>query len=217
MSGLFPLSERRCNLLEKNQAFEKAYGALYQSLRTGRFPPGTRIQAAALVGQLRISATPVREALSRLAGQGLLIDRPAIGYFVPPIDPIVLQHLYSLASMLALSACRNFKLDWPEHAAGQEYRGAGELLRVIAFLTPNTALQHVACYLDDQLARIMHAEITLFSEFDAAQGTLRDWLQTGNRRFCADNLRRFYARRINSVLDIAATASRLSQGPDNIF
>ena len=204
-------------MLEKNHAFEKAYAALYQNLRGGSFPPGARIQAADLVSQLRISATPVREALSRLAGQGMLIDRPAIGYFVPAIDPVDLQHCYSLASMLALSACRNFDLPWPEPSADQEYQTAGELLRTIAFLTPNTALQHVASYLDDRLARIAPTEVALFSQADASQGTLRDWLQTANRRLCADNIRRFYARRINSVLEIAATASRLPRGQDNIF
>lgn len=209
-------------MLEKNHAFEKAYAALYHNLRIGGFPPGTRIQAADLVSQLKISATPVREALSRLAGQGLLTDRPAIGYFVPAIDPVDLQHCYALASMLALSACRNFDLSWPEKAADQEglpreYQGAGTLLRTIAFLTPNTALQHVASYVDDRLARLAPVEMALFHEVDASQGTLRDWLQAGNRRLCTDNIRRFYARRINSVLEIASAAGRPPQDRDNIF
>ena len=209
-------------MLEKNHAFEKAYAALYHNLRVGSIPPGTRIQAADLVSQLKISATPVREALSRLAGQGLLIDRPAIGYFVPAIDPVDLQHCYALASMLALSACRNFDLTWPEKAADQdgpsrEYQGAGELLRSIAFLTPNTALQHVASYLDDRLARLIPVEMALFHQADASHGTLRDWLEAGNRRLCTDNIRRFYTRRINSVLEIASVAGRPRQGRDNIF
>ncbi|WP_017670737.1 GntR family transcriptional regulator [Blastomonas sp. AAP53] len=209
-------------MLEKNHAFEKAYAALYHNLRVGSFPPGSRIQAADLVSQLKISATPVREALSRLAGQGLLIDRPAIGYFVPAIDPVDLQHCYSLASMLAQSACRNFDLTWPDKSADREgqalnYKGAGQLLRTIAFLTPNTALQHVASYVDDRLARIVPAEVTLFEQADASQGSLRDWLQAGNRRFCTDNVRRFYARRINSVLEIASAAGRPPQVQNNIF
>lgn len=49
-----------------------------------------------LAHDLGLSATPIREALSRLAGEGLIEDRRGRGYFAPRIDVADLVELYGL-------------------------------------------------------------------------------------------------------------------------
>ena len=52
-----------------------ALEGLRAGLRAGRFGLGAPLVAAELAPTLSVSATPLREALSRLAGEGLLEDR----------------------------------------------------------------------------------------------------------------------------------------------
>lgn len=209
-------------VLSKLSAFEHAYAFLHNGLRNGEYLPGSRIQAGDIVSLLGISATPVREALSRLAGQGLLMDRRAIGYFVPPVDPVDLRNLYALASMLAVSAMRSLDLltldlhHYTEHP-GPAHGSAGGLLVTIAALTANSALVAVAANLDDRLAPLAPVEHALFGERDREQGELVHWLASRDQRKCVSNISRFYRRRTRSAMDIAAAASAAISTRDNIF
>ncbi|GAA3758967.1 GntR family transcriptional regulator [Streptomyces tremellae] len=55
---------------------EVAYQALLRAIRTGELAPGQRVVLATLAEQLQMSQTPVRDALSLLAEQGLVVRRP---------------------------------------------------------------------------------------------------------------------------------------------
>ncbi|MCF3960139.1 GntR family transcriptional regulator [Streptomyces fuscigenes] len=55
---------------------EVAYEALLRAIRTGELAPGQRVVLASLAQQLEMSQTPVRDALSLLAEQGLVVRRP---------------------------------------------------------------------------------------------------------------------------------------------
>lgn len=65
-------------------------------LRAGAWPPGTRIAATELAAAFGFSATPVREALSRLTGEGLLEDRRGQGFFVRGLGAADVRDLWSL-------------------------------------------------------------------------------------------------------------------------
>jgi hypothetical protein len=78
------------------EPFRLALQALRDRLRVGDFVPGERIRAGALAEELRLSATPVREALARLAGEGLVEDRRGEGYFVGALSGLEIADLYRL-------------------------------------------------------------------------------------------------------------------------
>ena len=58
-----------------SEPFHVVLRHLRDRLQRGVLPPGAHITAVDLADELRLSTTPVREALSRVAGEGLLEDR----------------------------------------------------------------------------------------------------------------------------------------------
>jgi DNA-binding GntR family transcriptional regulator len=65
---------------------EQALDAIRRQIVTGLYPPNTRLSEVELSEKLGVSRTPVREALIRLAEEGLVKIVPQIGSFVAPIS-----------------------------------------------------------------------------------------------------------------------------------
>lgn len=83
-------------------AFGLALSALRLRLRQGVDAPGAALPINLIAEALRLSPTPVREALSRLAGEGL-VDKKGPAYTRPNLDALALAELYDLR-LLYLSA-----------------------------------------------------------------------------------------------------------------
>lgn len=71
-----PLEVRSASLAEQ------AYASLRTLILDRKISPGSPLQEGRLADDLRISRTPMREALVRLAGEGLLVRRDARSYAV---------------------------------------------------------------------------------------------------------------------------------------
>ncbi len=56
--------------------------------------PGERINELELSRQLKVSRSPLREALNRLVAEGFLVSKPNQGFFCRPFDPDELFNLY---------------------------------------------------------------------------------------------------------------------------
>lgn len=72
-----------------------ALTALRRRLRQGLDAPGAALPIQLIAEDLRLSPTPVREALSRLAGEGL-VDKRGPAYTRPRHDAAALVELYRL-------------------------------------------------------------------------------------------------------------------------
>ena len=72
----------------------------------GRLAAGERINEVQLSQQLGVSRTPLREALARLAQEGVLRSVPRIGYFVRPLDIDEFEQLYDIRPLLDPEALR---------------------------------------------------------------------------------------------------------------
>lgn len=80
---------------------DEVYEALYGQLMSHRIAPGARISVDQLVRELGVSHTPIREALSRLEAQGLVVKTHLIGYSAADqIDERKLSQLYDLRLLL---------------------------------------------------------------------------------------------------------------------
>src|SRR5579862_5224862 len=79
------------------EPFHLALTTLRERLREGVLPPGARLPATIIADDLRLSATPVREALARLAGEGLLDERRGQGFFVRTLTGCDLADLHRIS------------------------------------------------------------------------------------------------------------------------
>jgi DNA-binding GntR family transcriptional regulator len=65
-----------------------------------RILPGDHLQIDDLSDRVRVSATPVRQALERLHGEGLIDCIPKRGFFAKVPDATELQELYEFALLV---------------------------------------------------------------------------------------------------------------------
>ncbi|MCX7587288.1 GntR family transcriptional regulator [Phenylobacterium sp. 58.2.17] len=84
-----------------------ALETLRARLRQGAYVLGEPLTIVDLAHDMSLSPTPVREALSRLAGEGLVEDRRGRGYFAPRVDVADLTELYAL-NLLHLTGALEF-------------------------------------------------------------------------------------------------------------
>lgn len=101
---------------------ERMREAIEEEMATGRLPPGTRLDEMELAARFGVSRTPIREALSLLAGEGLLESGPRRGLVVAQASPYRLIEMFEvmaeLESMCARLAAR--RITEGELAALQE-------------------------------------------------------------------------------------------------
>ncbi|TPJ76306.1 GntR family transcriptional regulator [Mesorhizobium sp. B2-6-2] len=109
------------------------YEAIFQQLMSLRIAPGSRITVDNLVRELDVSHTPIREALGRLEGEGLVIKTHLIGYrAAPQITRRRFDELYELRLLLepaaaakAVAGLDAARLAALQEAAGVMTRGEG--------------------------------------------------------------------------------------------
>jgi DNA-binding transcriptional MocR family regulator len=84
--------------------YHLAVELIRRRLRSGQLVQGEQLRVSEISDALRLSGSPVREALSRLAGEGLIEDRRGAGYFAWRLDAVDLAELYGLQAALLLEA-----------------------------------------------------------------------------------------------------------------
>jgi DNA-binding GntR family transcriptional regulator len=93
-------------LTETLQLGTRAYRALAAGIVDGLIEPGTQLRPDTIAEQLEISATPVREALHRLEGDGLLVKQPYQGFFVREFTEQEVRQLYEMRAAMECFAVR---------------------------------------------------------------------------------------------------------------
>jgi DNA-binding GntR family transcriptional regulator len=81
---------------KRSEPFLQALTEVRRRISEGHYPAEARLTAAALAAELDISPTPMREALARLAGEGLLEDRRGQGFFLRRLSTRDIADLYRL-------------------------------------------------------------------------------------------------------------------------
>jgi DNA-binding GntR family transcriptional regulator len=84
----------------------KAYELIRTAILQGDFLPGRRLKEDELTTLCEVSRTPVREALRRLALEGLVIVTPNAGAQVSSISSQELDEVYALRAMIESHAAR---------------------------------------------------------------------------------------------------------------
>lgn len=81
-----------------------AYGKLHEFIETGVLKPGDRISVNGLAEKLKISRTPVREAIAWLETDGLIVHEPYRGRVVASLDRQLVTELYAMRLVLETTA-----------------------------------------------------------------------------------------------------------------
>jgi DNA-binding GntR family transcriptional regulator len=95
---------------------DRVYSTLREYLRAGRIPHGQPLQEAVVAAQLGVSRTPVREALARLASEGLVVAEGR-SFTVPSLSMADIEEIYALRFLLEPEALREIAASKPERKA----------------------------------------------------------------------------------------------------
>jgi DNA-binding GntR family transcriptional regulator len=86
---------------------QEVYNLILAELTSLAIEPGQRVAVDVLSRRYETSQTPVREALSRLAAEGLVVKTHLRGYrATDPLTPLEFQHLFEIRSVLEPLAAR---------------------------------------------------------------------------------------------------------------
>jgi GntR family transcriptional regulator, rspAB operon transcriptional repressor len=92
--------------LENLTLWERVHDHLRQEILANRLPPGTVLQEVALSDSLGVSRGPVREAIGRLAAEGLVVVRPRRGAVVASLSKEEFLEAYQVREALEMLAVR---------------------------------------------------------------------------------------------------------------
>jgi DNA-binding GntR family transcriptional regulator len=77
----------RLPTLPRQRTSDSVYDALRHAILSRKFAPGQRLNVHQLAGELGVSLTPVKDALTRLKAEALIQIRPRSGTFVTAVSP----------------------------------------------------------------------------------------------------------------------------------
>ncbi|WP_158896284.1 MULTISPECIES: GntR family transcriptional regulator [unclassified Pseudomonas] len=89
-----------------NNAVDQAVERIRTIILTGKYAPGERLKVGELSKELNISAMPMREALRKLEGQGLVEIEPNRGATVRKLDSQFIQDCWEINAELQILAIR---------------------------------------------------------------------------------------------------------------
>ncbi len=90
--------------LETQSLVDRVGHAVRRAILEGQLRPGEALSISDLATDLGVSHSPVREALQRLSGQGLIVLRPARTAVVAPLDLDELEEIYRLRELIEVDA-----------------------------------------------------------------------------------------------------------------
>jgi DNA-binding GntR family transcriptional regulator len=87
-------------MITRNPLRDQVYQAVLARIYRGELPPARRVRDTDLASQLGVSRTPVREALLRLAREGVLEADMGRGFSVRPLDATEMRETGAMLSAL---------------------------------------------------------------------------------------------------------------------
>lgn len=167
------------NVRRSKSAF--LYEEVRLALHTGRYAPGDRIDPAALANEFKTSPTPVRFALYRLVGEGVIADHAREGFHVPHFTELALRSHYDWMGRLLAIACDigltstagpRDEAEVPAET-GDVVVATRLLFEHIALTANHVNLIRAVQHASDTLGPIRRVEATLIGDADTELAVLR--------------------------------------------
>jgi DNA-binding GntR family transcriptional regulator len=110
---------------------ELAYRKLRDAIHAGTLKPGQRIMEIEIAEWLKVSRTPVRDAMRRLESEGMVTHEPRSGLVIAKLDRQAVMELYVMREVLEGTAARLCA----RHASDMEVEELVELVKTEKQLT----------------------------------------------------------------------------------
>jgi DNA-binding GntR family transcriptional regulator len=187
---------------------QRVYHDLKQRLLAGQFKPGARLEPTHLGEQLSSSATPVRDSLHLLAGEGLVETALSDGFHVARVDAPALEDLYRWTTEVLSVVARS--VDPFESALpGGDYPDAvARLFEDFSLRSRNTEHARAVAALNDRLHAVRRAETELLPDWQEELADLSRHLGEGARAAAA-GIASYHRRRIKLASEIVRYRYRL--------
>lgn len=188
------------------------YGEVRRALRSGSYVPGQGIDPATIAEEFHASATPVRFALYRLVGEGLIVDHARTGLYVPLPTEVALRDLYDWMRRLLLMACdigletTSAATKGPEVVSSEDDIAGStwQLFDAIARATDHRSLHQAVGQANDRLAPVRRIGLGLVNDtIEELAALIRHWQECDIRSLRA-GLNTYHERRKQLVPDIVA-------------
>src|SRR4030095_4777219 len=92
------------SIINQTKISEQVYDYLHGAIMTGRYAPGERLNLDELGERLRVSEMAGKEAIGRLASEGLVDIQARRGTYVSRIDPRELAETFEVRRALEVLA-----------------------------------------------------------------------------------------------------------------
>lgn len=180
--------------------------------------PGTIVSERALEERLEVSRTPIRSALSRLAGEGLVAVK-ARGYLISPIDIREYEHAYEYREACEIAVVKRAI----ERSSRKDLERIGESLHVVEHARDSDQWFEDSIDFHLELARSVGNPFLLRAVQDAMTRLERVrwydmWNNTGRARATREHqdiLKLIQARRVDDA--VAAMGMHIAQSREAIM
>jgi DNA-binding transcriptional MocR family regulator len=140
----------------------RIYGALKTRIMSNDFMPGEKLDPARLANELASSATPVRDALYRLAGERLIEAWQQEGFRIPLVTEASLRELYvwsaELIGVAIKLASRGTSGEFPSAPSPYASHDMSDVFNAIAAVGRNFEIRAVVANLNDRCGAVRHVE-----------------------------------------------------------
>ncbi|MCA0359043.1 MAG: GntR family transcriptional regulator [Proteobacteria bacterium] len=158
-------------MIEKAGTGERVYLAIKSFLLTDSdYRPGERVDIGELSRRFGASASPVRAALHRMAGERLLVSHQGEGFSFPRLTEPGLSDLYQWNAALLVNAlrtgpARTFTPAPDIDAVARPIASLETVFSVLAAQSDNVEVECAVAGVSDRLRRVRRAELGLVADF----------------------------------------------------
>jgi DNA-binding FadR family transcriptional regulator len=164
--------------MSPSHVLEPTYRRLKREIMGGRWPQDTRLEALRIADDYGVSATPVRDCLNRLTGEGLVVMRPGEGYRVPRVTEKSIRDMLELHKLLITNALQADALISPFREYVEGHSSYPETIAALfvnlAERSGNTAIVFAVRTLGERLHALRTLEPTLLEGTDEERRRLQE-------------------------------------------
>jgi DNA-binding GntR family transcriptional regulator len=171
-------------------------------IRDGAYAPGERLVERSIARELGTSHIPVREALARLAEEGLVVRLPRRGARVAELSPRMLEEISSVRVVLEQFVCRRVLERWTPTAHADLSRLARRMT-----LAAERGSTKTVCELDVSFHETLWqlADHALLLEVAAGlRGRIESFLRAANAALAPEDLRQHALAHVELVEVLAS-------------